>query len=148
VRTLTRLRRSGVAVGPDRTIAQVAKVMESSGIGSVAVVDGHDLVGFVTDRDLVRRGLAQARPADSRVDSVMSTPVLTVDANADLTETIEAFGRHTVRRLAVVDEGRFVGVISLDDVLVDAAEQLRTLATPLASEIAAPHRDSPLPAHL
>lgn len=146
MKTLERLRRSGIAVGPDRTIGDVARVMESSGVGSVAVIDGHDLVGFVTDRDLVRRGIARGLREDARVDAVMSSPALAVDANADLSEAIEAFGHHTVRRLAVVDDGRFVGVVSLDDLLIDAAEQLRALTGPLAREVASPHRDSPLPA--
>lgn len=146
MRTIDRIRRSGIAVAPDRTVTAVAKIMESSGIGAVAVVEGDDLVGFVTDRDLVRRGIARGLMGDARIDAVMSSPVLAVDADADLAEVIATFGRHTVRRLAVIDAGRFVGVISLDDLLVDAAQQLTALTAPLATEIAAPHRDSPLPA--
>lgn len=141
MQTVQRLRRSGVGIGPDRTIAHAAQVMEQSGIGLLAVIDGGRLVGVVTDRDLVRRGLATGLPADARVDAVMSTPVLTVDADADLEEVHLAFGRHAVRRLAVVDGEHFVGIISLDDLLVDLAEHLADLTVPLAAEIDSPHRD-------
>lgn len=142
MQTVQRLRRSGVGIGPDRTIAHAAHVMEQSGIGLLAVIDEGRLVGVVTDRDLVRRGLAAGLSADARVDAVMSTPVLTVDADADLDEVHSAFGRHAVRRLAVVDGDHFIGIISLDDVLVDLAAHLTDLTSPLAAEIDAPQRDA------
>ena len=89
MQTISRLHRSGVGVAPDRTIADVAKLMNSSGIGSIAVLDGDRLVGFVTDRDLVRRGLARDLPVDARVDSVMTSPVLTIAADAPLHDAVE-----------------------------------------------------------
>lgn len=146
MRAIDRLRRSGIGVAPDRTLGEVARLMSGSGIGVVAVVDEDRLVGMVTDRDLVRRGLARGLPDDARVDGVMSAPAITVDADADLHEAIETFGRHPVRRLAVVDHGRFVGVLSLDDLLLDVVADLRMLAAPLAAEVNRPHRDSPVPA--
>ena len=82
MQTIQRIHRSGVGVAPDRTIGDVARVMERSGIGLVAVLDDDELVGVVTDRDLVRRGLARNLPVDSRIDAVMSSPVLTIDADA------------------------------------------------------------------
>jgi CBS domain-containing protein len=143
--TIQRIRRSGIGVPPDRTIADVARLMERSGIGLVAVLDGDELVGVVTDRDLVRRGIAMNLPMDSRVDAVMSSPVRTVDADVDLRAAYDVFRLHRVRRLAVVDRGRFVGILSLDDLLVDAATDLIALVSPLAAEAAAPHHDSPVP---
>lgn len=143
-----RLQRSGVAVTPERTIADVAKLMEASGIGIVAVLDGDQLTGVVTDRDLVRRGIARGYGADARVDSVMSAPVYTVDAAADVRDAYETFREHAIRRLVVVDGGRFVGILSLDDLFVDLAAELVALTVPLASEAARPHRESMLPARL
>lgn len=146
MKTILRIQRSGVAVSPDRSLAEVARVMERSGIGLVAIVDGDDLVGVVTDRDLVRRGLARHLPADSRVDAVMSTPVLTIDADVDVRDAVEVFRRHPVRRLAVVDAaGRFAGVLSLDDLLVDLSQDLQGLTAPLAAEVTAPQRDAEVP---
>jgi CBS domain-containing protein len=145
MQTISRLHRSGIGVEPDRTIADVAKLMNSAGVGAVAVLDGDRLIGLVTDRDLVRRGLARDLPADARVDSVMTSPVVTIDADAPLHDAVDTFARHAVRRLAVVDHDRFVGVVSLDDLLLDLADDLRSLTAPLAAEVASPQRDSPLP---
>lgn len=141
MQTVQRLHRSGVGVAPDRTITHVAKVMERSGIGLVAVIDDGQLLGVVTDRDLVRRGLAAGLEPDCRIDAVMTSPVLTVSADADLAEAYATFGRHAVRRLAVIDGTRFIGVLSLDDLLVDLASQLGDLTAPLSAEISAPHHD-------
>lgn len=141
MQTVQRLQRSGVGVGPDRTIAHVAQVMEQSGIGLVAVVEDGIATGVVTDRDIVRRAVAAGLAADARVDSIMSTPVFTIDAEADLVEAHSAFRRHAVRRLVVVDGTHFVGVVSLDDLLVDVAANLADLTAPLAAEIDSPHRD-------
>ena len=145
MQTISRLHRSGIGVEPDRTISDVAKLMNSAGVGAIAVVEGDRLVGLVTDRDLVRRGLACDLPADARVDSVMTSPVVTIDADAPLHDAVDTFSRHAVRRLAVVDHDRFVGVVSLDDLLLDLSDDLRSLTAPLAAEITSPQRDSPLP---
>lgn len=139
-------RRSGVAVAPDRPISEVASVMEVAGVGSVAVVDGDDLVGIVTDRDLVRRGLAKGMHADARVDGVMSSPVLTVAADADAHDVFRLFRENAVRRLAIVEDGRFIGVVTVDDLLVDLAADLADLVRPVTAEVLFPHRDAHVPA--
>src|SRR5665213_636380 len=99
MRTIEAVRRSGVGIGPERTIRDAALVMQETGIGALAVIDGEHLVGIVTDRDLVRRGLARDLPADARVDAVMSSPVIAIDADADLHDTFALFRTHAVRRL-------------------------------------------------
>lgn len=139
-------RRSGLAVGPERTIHDVAALMESAGVGSVAVIDGDELIGIVTDRDLVRRGLAKGLPPDSRVDGLMSSPVVTIDADADAHDAFRCFRESAVRRLAVTDAGAFVGTVTVDDLLVDLAADLADLARPVTAEILFPHRDAPVPA--
>lgn len=146
MRTIDRVRRSGVAIGSDRDIRSAAAVMEQADVGALAVVDGERLVGIVTDRDLVRRALAKGMPLDARVDAVMSTPVVTVDADADLHEAFELFRTHAVRRLAVVEDDRFVGMVTVHDLLIDLAADLADLARPVTTEVLSAHRDSGVPA--
>jgi signal-transduction protein with cAMP-binding, CBS, and nucleotidyltransferase domain len=146
MRTIDAVRRSGVGIGPDRTIREAAQVMDQAGVGSLAVIDGEVLVGIVTDRDLVRRALARDLPGDARVDAVMSAPVVTIDADADLHDTFVMFRTHALRRLALVRAGQFVGMITIDDLLVDLAGDLSDLARPVTAEVVFGHRDSPAPA--
>ncbi len=146
MRTIDTLRRSGIAVSPDRTIRDAAEVMDAAGVGSLAVTEGEQLLGIVTDRDLVRRALARGLPPDARVDSVMTTPVVTIDAEADLHDAFALFRRHAVRRLAVVDGRRFVGMVTIDDLLIDLASDLADLARPITAEVIFGHRDAGVPA--
>ena len=121
--------------------------MEQAGVGALAVIEGEHLVGIVTDRDLVRRGLARDLPADARVDAVMTAPVITIDADADLHDTFTLFRTHAVRRLALVRAGQFVGMITVDDLLIDLAADLSDLARPVTAEVIfGGHHDDPLPA--
>ena len=146
MRTIDGVRRSGVGIAPDRTITHAAKIMEVAAVGALAVVDGEELVGIVTDRDLVRRGMAARLSPDARVDSVMSSPVVTIDAEADLHGAFTLFRTHAVRRVAVVRDGRFVGMISIDDLLIDLAADLADLARPVTAEVLFGHHDAPVPA--
>lgn len=146
MRTIDSIRRSGLGIAPGRTITDAARIMETAAVGSLAVVDGDDLVGIVTDRDLVRRGMAMGLSPEARVDGVMSTPVVTIDAEADLHGAFTLFRTHAVRRLAVVRDGRFVGVITVDDLLIDLAADLVDLARPVTAEVLFGHHDAPMPA--
>ncbi len=145
MRTIEGVRRSGVVVRPDETIHNAAALMDHAGVGSLAVLDGDELVGIVTDRDLVRRGLARGLAPDARVDGLMSAPVVTISADSDLHAAFSVFGQHALRRLAVVERERFVGMITIDDLLVDLATDLSELVRPIAAEVLFAHRDSPVP---
>jgi signal-transduction protein with cAMP-binding, CBS, and nucleotidyltransferase domain len=142
------IHRSGVGIAPERTLREAAEVMERSGVGTLAVIDGQELVGVVTDRDLVRRALARGLALDSRVDGVMTSPVITIDADADVSEAFAMFRTHGLRRLVVVRQGQVQGVIAIDDLLVLVASQLGDLCRPITAELLFAHRDSHVPAVL
>jgi CBS domain-containing protein len=148
MRTIDALYRSGIAIEPDRTIRDAAKVMEGAGVGSLAVLDHDRLVGIVTDRDLVRRALAGDVSPDARVDAVMSAPVVTISADADIDAAFTMFAEHGIRRLPVMDEGRFAGMLVVDDLLVSLSQHLADLVRPITNEAMFPDRESPVPATL
>jgi CBS domain-containing protein len=109
-----------VMLPPDTPVREAAKAMRDREIGDVLVVDGDQLCGIVTDRDLVVRALADRDDlADCCVRDVCSDHVVT----ADLTETVDtAIARmreNAVRRIPVIDAGRPVGVLSLGDAAVE-----------------------------
>lgn len=141
------LRRSAVAVAPDDSVRTAASLMASAGVGALVVVEDGRPVGIATDRDLVRRAMASGMALDARIDAVMSTPVLTIPATADLHDAFASFRNHAVRRLVVIDErGRFAGVVSVDDLLIDLASDLHDLVQPVTAEVLFGHHDSPVPA--
>lgn len=137
------IRRSGVAVRPDQSVGEAAVLMDQAGVGSLAVLDEGRLIGIVTDRDLVRRGLAMGLPAEARVESCMSTPVITIDAEADVHDAFGLFRRTGCRRLPVVRDGAFVGMLTIDDLLINLASDLADIARPVTAEVVFGHHDSP-----
>lgn len=139
-------RREGVAIEADRSIHDAAVLMGGAGVGALAVTDGDQLVGMVTDRDLVRRGIAKSVASEARVDSLMSTPVVSIDADADVREAFTLFRTNAVRRLPVLRGGKFVAMITLDDLLINVAADLADLSRPVTGEVIFGHHDSAVPA--
>lgn len=137
--------RDAVTVDAGVTVSAAAELMSSAGVGALIVVD-HDVpVGVVTDRDIVTRGVARGVPLDGRVDALMSMGVVAVDADAELAELLQAFGRHAVRRIPVVEADRVIGVVALDDLLVSTVRDLDRLARVVAAQIMFPHAGDAAP---
>jgi signal-transduction protein with cAMP-binding, CBS, and nucleotidyltransferase domain len=120
--------------------------MDQQGVGAVVVVDHGDLVGIVTDRDLVLRGMARRFPLDARVDSVMSTDVIGLDADADRHDAVRLFRRHAVRRVPIVEGRRPIGMITADDLLVESIAELADIARPIVSQVVDRHPEPSPPA--
>lgn len=102
-------------VRPGDNIVQIARLMKQNDTGFIPVTESDRLVGVITDRDIVIRGLAEG-PADvlnKTASHVMSSRnLLTVTPADDLEKAAKIMEREAVRRLAVVQEGRVVGVVS------------------------------------
>lgn len=140
-------RKRPATITPERTVTEAAHEMDSLAVGALIVVqpDGRP-VGIVTDRDLVVRGLARRASADARVDSVMSTDLVTLPAHADLRDAFAIFETHAVRRVPLVDGGRLAGVVTLDDLVVDLASDLARLARPVTAQVVFGHPEPATPA--
>ncbi|BFV55400.1 hypothetical protein KCMC57_up05040 [Kitasatospora sp. CMC57] len=121
-----------VTVPPETTARQAAARMAAEAVGCVLVADGGALCGIVTDRDLVLRALATTAGPDTRVSQLMSAPAVTVEAAQDVEVAYRTFRRTGVRRLPVLDEHRLVGVLALDDLLLDVLYRLFDLLGPIS----------------
>jgi len=113
------------AVTPDTPLSQVAEVMEADDIGAVPVLEGEQLRGMVTDRDIVIRAIAKGKdPNGMPVREIFSSEVITVGPDDDLSSALQLMAEHQVRRLPVVDEdNRLVGIVSQADVALEAKEK-------------------------
>ncbi|MEU2716629.1 CBS domain-containing protein [Streptomyces sp. NPDC007205] len=108
-----------VCVPPGVPLAEVARQMAEYAVGSVLVVEDGELCGIVTDRDLAVRGVGNGLSVQARVESVMSSQVVSVGAADDLQQAYLMFRRTGVRRLPVLAAGRVVGVLTVDDLFLD-----------------------------
>ncbi|MGD6968514.1 CBS domain-containing protein [Rossellomorea vietnamensis] len=94
-----------------------ADKMSSLGVGALPVVQNGQVVGMVTDRDLVVRGLSPNETAGT-IQGVMSYHVVTVSPVASVEEAAALMSQNQVRRLPVVENGNLVGVLALGDLAV------------------------------
>lgn len=109
-----------VTVGPQTSVAEVARIMRDRDLGSVLVTDGDRLRGLVTDRDLVVRSVSRGGdPEDTTVAGACSDDPVTVAPDDDLDHAVRLMREHAVRRVPVVEEGRLVGVVSLGDIAME-----------------------------
>jgi CBS domain-containing protein len=109
--------------------------MDANVVGALVIIDHGRVVGVVTDRDLVVRALARREPDDARIDSVMTGEPVVIDADADLRDAIALFRSHAVRRLPVVESDQLVGIIAVDDLLIDVIADLADLSRPIIGEV-------------
>ena len=117
------------------SLADAARLMDREGIGALVVVDGDRPIGIVTDRDLVIRGLGRNLPPEAAVDRVMSHDLVTMPADADLREAVKVFYRHPLRRLPLMEDGRMVGMLTVDDLVLDLVNDLDSLVRPIFGQV-------------
>ena len=99
--------------------------METDDVGSLPILDGEQLAGMVTDRDIVIRAVAKGKdPRGMPVSEIASRELVTVHADDDLAEALRLMATQQVRRLPVVDnDDRLVGILAQADIAVEAKEK-------------------------
>ena len=115
-----------VCCRPHTSIDEVARLMVDGDFGEIPVIDAADHpIGVVTDRDIVRRVVAQGKnPIGYTAETCMSHPVVTVASDARLEDDVSMMERHQIRRVPVVDDqGRCAGIIAQADVARQAPPQ-------------------------
>lgn len=106
------------------SLQTVAQAMQQGDFGSMPVLDGGQLAGVVTDRDIAIRGVAQGLSANEPVSSVMSDQPVCVGPDCDLQEAAQLMQDRQIRRLYVTDNDTLVGVAALADVVGAAGDRL------------------------
>lgn len=124
------------------TLLRAAQAMQELDVGVIPVCEGDQLVGVVTDRDIVVRGVAQGCAADkTQLGDVMSRDPQTCFDDQPVDEVLERMREAQIRRMPVVDhEEHLVGILSLGDVAVKADETKAGRALESISEPAEPDR--------
>ena len=107
-----------------QSLRDAARMMRAGDYGAMPVVDEGELVGMLTDRDIVVRAVAEGLDPNLALAGDFATrePVA-VAPDTTLDDALELMGRHRVRRLPVVQEGLLVGVLSQADVALEGTEK-------------------------
>ncbi len=98
------------------TVAFAANVMKERARGSLVVVDGGKPIGIITERDLVRRVLAENKsPSATKIGDVMSEPLISVGPEATISSVANVMYKNGIRRLPVIEGGRLLGMVTSTD---------------------------------
>lgn len=127
-----------VEVPLDASVRRLVREMADHEVGTVVVADGGRGVGLVTDRDVAIRVVARGLDPDAtRASSVMSTPLVAADPAEPLEEVVARMRTAGVRRVPVLRDGRAVGLVSFDDLVVALGRELDRLGGCVAGEVRA-----------
>jgi CBS domain-containing protein len=108
-----------VTVERDTDAQTAARIMRDRGIGSLFVTNGKDIVGIITDTDMVRRVVAAGADTNkTTVEQIMSAPIMTIEESKTLLDANDLMAQSHLRHLGVTKDGKLVGMISVRDLVV------------------------------
>jgi CBS domain-containing protein len=106
-------------VEADQTVLEAARLMVEHSIGAVPVLRKGDLVGIFSERDIMRRVVAEKRdPEKTRVSDVMTADPLIVDVRDPIERCMVLMKEHNFRHLPICDGRKLKGLVSLRDILL------------------------------
>lgn len=102
--------------GSQTTVADAVKEMSKYDVGSLVIIDGKEPVGIFTERDLLKRVVAQGKdPKNVKIGEVMTKDVFTVQAGEYIGNVYHSLTHRGIRHAPVVDKGVLVGIVSVRD---------------------------------
>ena len=125
------------SISSDDTVEHAAQLMREHNIGSIPVCNNENIVGIITDRDIVLRSAAEGE--NVRVQSVreiMSSNPVVGNPNMDIRDAARIMSERQIRRLPIVEKDNLVGVVSLGDIAVEPS--LKNNAKEALSDISEP----------
>jgi len=130
--------REVITVDEDSTVKEAVEIMNEFQIGSLIVLERGKAMGIVTERDFLRRVIAGAKDVvNTKVKEIMTTPLVVVEPSTDLEEAVKLMFRNKIKKLAVVDANKLVGIVTLTDIARFQPQMIRMLKK-LTTKQAAP----------
>jgi CBS domain-containing protein len=124
-------------VGPSATVTELIAALAAHNVGALPVVEGENLVGIVSERDVVRR-LNDGGPSllDATVSHIMSTGVTTCAPGDDVADIAAVMTTGRFRHLPVLVDGKLAGIVSIGDLVKARIDVLESERTQLRNYIA------------
>ena len=114
--------RALISVNISTTALQIAKMMEQGGIGAIIVKENDAPKGIVTDRDFATKIAANNLSLDTTAEKIMSSPLITINHNEPISSAAERMTSKKIRKLAVTENGKIIGLITSTDLVNQLAK--------------------------
>jgi len=109
--------KSLISADSSTTIFQIAKLMEKGGVGAIIVKKDNEPAGIITDRDFAIKITTQKYPLDTPIDKVASFPLEKIESNESILVAASSMSSKKIRKLAVVENSKVVGIITSTDLV-------------------------------
>ena len=120
--------REVVTVDENASVKEAVDIMNNFQIGSIIVLENGKAKGIVTERDFLRRVIAEAKDVvNTKVKEIMTTPLVVVEPSMDLEEAVKLMFQSKIKKLAVVDANKLVGIVTLTDIARVEPQMIRML---------------------
>jgi CBS domain-containing protein len=117
-----------ITVDEKSTVKEAADIMNRFEIGCLIVTQKGKAMGILTERDLLKRVVSQGRsPKKTRVETVMSKPLIVVEPDMDLEEAAKLMFKLKIKKLPVVEDGQLTGLVTLTDLARFQPQMIRIL---------------------
>jgi len=117
-----------ITIDEKRTVKEAADLMNRFEIGCLIVTRNSKAVGILTERDLLKRVVSQAKSSRrTKVGTVMSEPLIVVEPELDLEEAARLMFKLKIKKLPVVGKGRLIGLLTLTDLARFQPQMIRIL---------------------
>ena len=111
-------------IAPTASVLEAVRLMAEKNIGGLLVLEGGEVIGVVTERDLARKAFLMAKPAqDTPVREIMTLQVMYVDPERTSEECMALMTENRFRHLPVLDKGKLVGLVSIGDLVKDVISE-------------------------
>jgi len=110
--------RDVLTVSPDTSVHDAVEKMEDISAGTAVVVEGDNVVGIISERDIFRKVVLQDKKIDKvKVKEIMSTNLTTITPETSLDECMQLITEKRIRHLPVICDGTLCGIVSIGDVV-------------------------------
>ncbi len=120
--------REVITVDENSSVKEAVDIMNEFQIGSLIVLEKGKAKGIATERDFLRRVIAEAKDVvNTKVKEIMTTPLVVVEPGTDLEEAVKLMFQKKIKKLAVVDANKLVGIVTLTDIARFQPQMIRML---------------------
>ena len=117
-----------IVISPNEFLPSCARKMLINNVGGILIVKNSKLYGIVTEKDIVERAVAKELDVKKvKVEDIMSVNMVTISPEADLQKAIEIDNKEDIRRLAVTEKDKLVGLLTMKDTLRKEPELIKSI---------------------
>lgn len=124
-----------IAVKSDASLTEASKMMDSYKIGSLLVSDQGKIISIITASDILKAVSKGMILEETTVEEIMNEKLITIDADKTLEDAVKIMVENKIKKLPVVRDGEFVGIITASDIIVVEPKMIESIANLLSMKV-------------